>query len=295
MTKPLVCFLSYNRAGASAQNLKALLATKDDFDLCILDNGSSDGIWEYIQTLDDPRIIFRHHFTKNCGVVYAINYALSKRKKDQPFIHVENDVWIEDPHWIQKFESTRKAFPDLGLIGAASKGHFQSSLSHLTPTFNGAESCFYSNVIIGCCHYLTPEVIELIGYWNEESCGADKEIGPRINLCTPYKTAYTGNFNVSFRTQIPCNTCPMIDLCAFKREVPCECCRVYYPTLYTHKSFSTIVQPKTAHYLHALQAGECSCYSASIHDPLSRETHPYDMALAQENFEFFSNYKDSHK
>lgn len=290
MSKPLVCFLSYNRAGSSAKNLQALLETKDDFDLCIVDNASSDGIWEYIQTLEDPRIILKHRFPKNHGVIYAINYALSKRAKDQPFIHIENDVWIQDPHWITKFKETLEAFPDLGFIGAISKGHLETNLSHLTPTTNGSTTCYYSKVLIGCCNYLTPETIEYIGYWNEESCGADKEIGPRINMCTPYKSAYTGNFHVAFRNQIPCDTCPLLNTCIFERTVPCECCRVYYPTLYTHKSFSHIVQPKTAAYLHALSAGKCPCYSASIHDQASRQHHTYDATLANENFEFFSEY-----
>lgn len=295
MSKPFVCFVSFNRAGAAALNLKALLQTEDDFELCIVDNHSVDGIWEYIEQLKDERIVLKHRFPKNYGVIYALNYALSKRSKNQPFIHVENDVWIKDPHWISKFQQTLAAFPDLGLIGAASKGHFETKLQNLSPTWSEGISCYYNKVIMGCCNYLTPEVIDLIGYWNEESCGADKEIGPRINLCTPYKTAYTGAFHVEFRTQTPCSECPLLNQCQFERKVPCECCRIFYPKIYTHKSFSSIVLPKTTEYLHELELGTRSGYSASIHDATSRMQYPYNEVLAQENFNFFSDYSDLHK
>ncbi len=288
MPIPLVCFLSYNRAGAAASNLKALLQTEDDFELCIVDNGSVDGIWEYIETLKDDRIKIKHRFERNYGVVYAINYGLSKRTKNQPFIHIENDVWVKEPHFIQKFEQTLSAFPDLGLIGAVSKAHFDTKLSTLVPVKSHGKTCYYANMLIGCFNYLTPEVIELIGYWNEETCGADKEIGPRINLFTPFRTAYTGEFYVDFRTQIHCDACPMLNLCRFERTVPCECCREFYPKLYTHKSFASVANLKTQHYLEAIKSGKRSFYSASVHDINAQAHHYYDKASAEENFSFFS-------
>lgn len=82
MVKPLISFISFNRNSAVAANLKALLdITNDDFDLSIVDNGSTDGIWEYIKSLKDDRIKFKKHFDKNYGGIYAVNYSLSKRDR----------------------------------------------------------------------------------------------------------------------------------------------------------------------------------------------------------------------
>lgn len=291
MEKPLVCFTSYNRRGTAATNLKALLDnTKDDFDLCIVDNGSTDGIWEYLDKVKDDRIIFKKHFDKNCGVIYAANYGLSKRKKYQPYILVENDIWIKEPHWIEKFQQTHKAFPDLGFIGA----NAQSSLANVPYVVNDNIKCYYMT-ILGSCTYLTPEVLELIGYWNEECCGGDNDLNNRILSFTPYKVAYTGEFFIDFRPYVYCSECVAQSDCPFDGKIPSECCTVNYTKLYTHGSFVSLALSQTAEYLNNIRQGKASCYSPSIHDEESRKNHPYNYEAAQRNFNFFSNYTDSHK
>lgn len=289
MEKPLVCFISFNRRGPAAINLKSLLDnTKDDFDLCIVDNGSTDGIWEYISKIKDERIILKKHFDKNYGGVYAANYGLSNRKKYQPYILLENDIWIEEPYWIKKFQQTLNNFNDLGFIGA----HSKDALSKISPVVNNNVKCYY-DTILGSCTYITPEVIDLIGYWNEECCGGDYDLNTRILLFTPYKTAYTCEFYIKYRPYIYCSECIAQSDCPFDGKIPNECCTVNYSKLYANGSFSSLAISQTTEYINNIKLGKASLYSASIHDEESRKNHPYNYAAAKKNFDFFNKFTTS--
>ncbi len=291
MEKPLVCFISYNRRGTAATNLKALLDnTKDDFDLCIVDNGSTDGIWEYLNKIKDERIAFKKHFDKNYGGVYAANYGLSKRKKYQPYILLENDIWIEEPHWIEKFQKTRDSFPDLGFIGA----NTEVALSSVSPSVNNNIKCYYST-ILGSCTYLVPELIDLIGYWNEECYGGDNDLNNRILLFTPYKVAYTCEFFIKFRPYVYCSECVAQKDCPFDGKIPNECCTINYSKLYVNKPFASLALSQTKEYIDNIKQGKCSIYSASIHDEESRKNHQYNYEAAKKNFDFFNNFTISHQ
>ena len=88
MPPPLVSFVTWNRLGLTAKNLKALLDTSDDFELHIVDNNSSDDTREYIQHLKDERIKSIKKFDLNMGPIHAVNFNLSKREESQYFIAV---------------------------------------------------------------------------------------------------------------------------------------------------------------------------------------------------------------
>ncbi len=244
MQIPLVCFVTYNRLGASAINLKALLDTKSDFELIIIDNASIDGTWEFIETLNDPRIKLKHRFSKNYGIVFAANYGISKRKKDQAYILVENDIFIDDKNWIEKFQKTLSTFPHLGLIGAVTKEYLEEKIINysqmyvnkileyknnnknkldMIPETKDGTTIYYKPYIPGSCIYLPSNTLDIIGYWNEETCGADNEIGRRINLFTPNFTAITTELFIKARPSISCNECIAKQYCKYDNPTNSNC------------------------------------------------------------------------
>jgi glycosyltransferase involved in cell wall biosynthesis len=309
MEKPLVCFISYNRLGMSAANLEALLKTEDDFDLVIVDNASTDGIWEYIETIKDDRIKLKHRFNKNYGVIYAVNYGLSKRKRYQPFIAIENDMFIRDKDWVKKFQQTAKAFPELGMIGAVAKNYLDRRLTSYSqekidelisnkpsnkmqmifiPEVKDDIKIYYRPDIIGGCLYLTPQVLDIIGYWNEETCGGDAEIGKRINLFTPYYTAVTTAFFVEYRG-ISCKQCSVKEFCKLA-NLNEKNCLLEYKKVKSHSEYVKNLKPKIDKLIYNIKEGNRSVYSASIHDSESIINNFYDLDSAINNFEFFMNY-----
>lgn len=293
MVKPLISFISFNRSSAVASNLKALLdITKDDFELSIVDNGSTDGIWEYIKSINDDRIKFKKHFDKNYGGIYAVNYSLSKREKYQPFIHLDNDTLITDPDWIKKYQNAALTFNDLGLIGAVTKDYFNNYLTSFSQTTLNNSTCIYTNFVIGSCLYMTPEILELLGYFNEESCGADLEISRRINQFTQYKTGITMDFFNDYRSEVSCSECISKATCPFDKSIDSECCTVNYRKVYPNASFIPLAIKQTEEYINNISLGNTPLYSASIHDEESRKNHPYNYISSQKNFNFFSTFSN---
>ena len=269
MVKPLISFISFNRNSAVAANLKALLdITNDDFDLSIVDNGSTDGIWEYIKSLKDDRIKFKKQFDKNYGGIYAVNYSLSKREKYQPFIHLDNDTLITDPDWIKKFQNTALIFNDLGLIGAVTKDYFNNYLNSFPQTTLNNSTCVYT------------------------SCGADIEISRRINQFTKYKTGITMDFFNHYRSEVSCSECISKATCPFDKSIDSECCTVNYRKVYPNASFIPLAIKQTEEYINNISLGNIPLYSASIHDEESRKNHPYNYISAKKNFDFFSGFSN---
>ncbi len=309
MDKPLVCFISYNRLGMTANNLEQLLKTENEFELIIVDNASSDGTWEYIESVKNDRIIEKHRFENNYGVIYAINYGLSKRRENQPFIAIENDMYIEDINWLNKFKQTVSVFPELGMVGAVALSyldkkvinHSEEKVEQLLskkeenkmnmifiPEEKNGVNIYYRPDILGGCLYLTPEVLKLIGYWNEETCGGDAEIGKRINLFTPYYTAMTTLFYVEYRN-VKCESCIAKNYCKVDTSNG-ENCISAYKKLKSHSDYSRDLKPKIDKLLLDIKLENRTVFSASIHDSESMINYSYDLKDAKTNFIFFKNY-----
>ena len=159
MEKALVSFICWNRAGLNARNLNALLKSTDDFELYIIDSNSSDDTWEFIKTLNDKRIKEIKKFDLNRGCAYAINYIMSKRKKEQFFFHLDSDTYMITPDWITKFMEVMSEYPE---VGAAST---------IKPSILGYYSLYGKDIerngikinlidtLVGNCLCLRPEVI----------------------------------------------------------------------------------------------------------------------------------------
>ncbi len=285
MTVPMVCFVTWNRLGLTVKNLKALLKTTDDFELYIVDNHSVDGTWEYIKTIQDPRVKCKHQFDVNRGVVYAINYALSKRKKDQYFILVENDVCIQTKNWITELMKVMDMFPSIGLLGGARKGFFkEKNISPEAVEKNGIVYYPYKT-ILGYCNCIRPEVFDYIGYWNEETYAADRDMSVRINNYTPYHTGYMTKILLTQEQHMLC------DQCCYASECPLIAdgvtCFDMYRKNYHHGKFASISAKKEALYLQEIESGERTIYCASVHDKRSQDEHQYHDLLAQENFDYY--------
>lgn len=285
MTAPMVCFVTWNRLGLTIKNLKALLATTDDFELYIVDNMSSDGTWDYLRTVDDPRIVCKHQLDCNRGVVYAINYVLGKRKKDQYFILVENDVCIHTKDWITQFMNAMDAFPKVGLIGGARIGFFEEKNIDPSPIKKDNIVYYPYKKVLGCCNCIRPEVFDLIGYWNEETYAADRDMSIRINHHTPYHTGYITSIALTQEQHITCDCCSYKSVCPIVAKG--ETCFEHHRRHYVHGKFASLAAEYEERYLQEISSGKRSIYCASIHDKESMEKHVYHHAWAEANFDYY--------
>lgn len=294
MTPPLISYSTFNRLGLTVRNLNSLLKTTDDFELHIVDNNSKDDTWDYIQSLNDSRIKSRTRFPVNTGPIYAVNFNLTRRRPDQYFIALESDVHIYTPDWISRFMQVFQTFPEVGLLGVPRAAPYPPYMPPVIPMERNGVSYLQLrdgkvgavlDFVPGHCQCLRPELINMIGYWCEENGYGDAELSVRINNYTPYKAGFTTNIAIDMTQSLPCEACEGKEWC--KLDKVGTTCFSIRNSRYKNESFAEAFRWKYIEYFNELQQGKRSVYCASVHDPVSIQTHVYNMAWAQENFSFY--------
>ncbi len=296
MTPPLVSYTTFHRMGLTVRNLNSLLKTTDDFELHIIDNNSQDGTWDYIQSLSDSRIKSRIRFPVNTGPIYPINLNLTRRKPNQYFIALESDVYFYITDWITRMLRVFQMFPEVGLLGVPRINSLPDFQPDVIPVVKdnvsylqliNSEVGTIKNFIPGHCQCLSPELLNLIGYWCEETCYGDAELSIRVNNYTPFKAGLTTDIPIDMLQRIPCEVCEGRDWCRLDK---------YNTTCFTlrdskHKNllFAETFRWKYLGYFNELNEGKRSVYCASIHDAESYKSHLYHMDWALENFNFYIN------
>lgn len=272
--------------GLTVRNLSALLNTTDDFELHIVDSNSNDNTWDYIRDLIDPRIKSKTHFDINRGQIYASNYVLSKRRKEQNFITVDSDVCIHTKDWISKFIQALDEFQDVGLLGAIpceylSKykplliKHEQNDVSYL-------QLC--KGFVEGCCQCFRPSVLNHLGYFSEENCMGDMEMTYRVLNYTPYRVGYVPSVEIDQLQAVTCNDCSGKEWCDLGKE---KNCFVLRKEKYCNPQFGNFYKWKFEKSIEEMKSGKRTGFCASIHDELSLQNHYYNKHMADENFNYY--------
>jgi len=92
MPKVSVILPTFNRCETLSRAIESVLAqTFEDFDLFIIDDGSTDKTKELVQSLDDPRV--QYLYQKNQGVSSARNLGVKKSKGQWVALLDSDDEW----------------------------------------------------------------------------------------------------------------------------------------------------------------------------------------------------------
>jgi len=86
---------TYNRAELLRENIGSLLKSKHDFELLIIDDGSTDDTESVVKSFSDPRITYYRH-SVNCGYAKSLNDGIERAKNSQIFL-CEDDAFILNP------------------------------------------------------------------------------------------------------------------------------------------------------------------------------------------------------
>lgn len=288
MQPPLVSFIAWNRMGLTVRNLTALLKTEDDFELHIIDNNSQDNTWDYLDSLKDERIKCKTRFNVNRGPIFAANYNLSQRSKEQFFITVDNDVNIHTSNWISKFTEAFRIFPELGLLGAVSKEYYKRYRAPLL--IRQTESLHYLQLqmgfVEGCCQCLRPEVLNRLGYWSEENGMGDMEICHRIAHFTPYKMGFLPGIEIDQLQSVSCEDCAGKSRCSLDTDK--RTCFSIRDEKYRNPQFRNTYGWKYKKCILEMERGKRTAVCASIHDEESMKNHLFYRTMAEENFRFYA-------
>lgn len=195
MHKLLITMATYNRVKLTKLTVDSLYKTSspDEFDLVVIDNGSTDATNSYLKELKGRYANFSAMLLpRNIGVAKAHNLALLHNYHPGSYwTKLDNDCEIRTDGWISKKLDVFSKLPDYGVICAISgvEGTMPKSLLHTELPI------FTKTVTSGMLVTHRPEVIEKIGYYDEGygKYGWEDCLYAVRSEVAGYKTAYYQN------------------------------------------------------------------------------------------------------
>ncbi|MCH8956684.1 glycosyltransferase [candidate division KSB1 bacterium] len=124
-----VIIVTYNRLNSLKTCLKALrnqTLSKDKYEVVIVDDGSTDGTKQYLNSLDwQDRPSARCYFEKHSGLVAARNFGAAKARG--VFISFTDDDCVPEHAWLEKVLETFSTDDSIGLVGSVTKPVFNNN------------------------------------------------------------------------------------------------------------------------------------------------------------------------
>lgn len=111
--------------GASTlKRVRVVSATRSDESAFWSDTalGRSLATWR-----QDPRIELDLSFTNRAGLPTVYNAALARARDDEGVLFIHDDVWLDDPQWIDKLLLALKRYDVVGLAGSRTRRKGQPS------------------------------------------------------------------------------------------------------------------------------------------------------------------------
>lgn len=106
----------YNKEKHIQRAIKSVLSqTCQDFELIVVDDGSTDGSYEAAYALQDPRICIIRQ--ENRGVSLARNLGVADSKHELVAFLDADDEWL--PNYLERMLKLLDKYPDCGIYGSA--------------------------------------------------------------------------------------------------------------------------------------------------------------------------------
>jgi len=111
-----VVVVVWNQLRLTRACLESLRPTTTPFDLCVVDNGSTDGTREWFESFPLPCGLTYHRNERNLGLIPALNQGARLAKGDVLcFLH--NDTEMRDPRWLERIQAVLGSPRRIGLAG----------------------------------------------------------------------------------------------------------------------------------------------------------------------------------
>ena len=116
----------YNKSNAISKTItSALQQTFTNFELIIVNDGSTDNSLDIVNSINDDRI--KIYNTKNKGVSAARNFGIAKSSSNYIAFLDADDIWL--PNHLDNLNTLLNNYPDCGLYCTAYEKHFTNIVS----------------------------------------------------------------------------------------------------------------------------------------------------------------------
>lgn len=170
-----IIILTHNLLPITQMCLTSIRLHTDNYELIVVDNGSTDGTAEYLQAQSDVKLIRNE---RNLGFAKGCNQGLEIASGDT-VLFLNNDT-IVTPHWLTRMLKVLEADERIGIVGPVSNfvsGHQRIPASYTNiqemEAFAEAHARHNANVcievrrVVGFCMLVRRIVLEDIGHFDE--------------------------------------------------------------------------------------------------------------------------------
>jgi GT2 family glycosyltransferase len=111
-----VVLVVFNQLSLTRACLESLQTTTAPFDLCIVDNGSTDDTPAFFRELGASCPLTYHRNDANVGLIQALNQG-ARLGQGETLCFLHNDVEMRDQHWLARLRAALEGPHRIGLAG----------------------------------------------------------------------------------------------------------------------------------------------------------------------------------
>ena len=171
----------FNKEAYIAKTLESVLKQDHtDFEVIVIDDGSTDHSTDIVRSIKDPRVILICQ--KNGGVSSARNHGIEEATGDYITFLDADDVWR--PDFLRKMDMLTKEYPSFSFFCSAQVNRKIPSLPDGTTIIN--DHCLYDYIYSTGCILLQRDVFKKAGLFRKGiSLGEDRDMWLRIACYYP--------------------------------------------------------------------------------------------------------------
>ncbi|HXJ82764.1 MAG TPA: glycosyltransferase family 2 protein [Candidatus Methylomirabilis sp.] len=106
----------FNQLSLTRACLESLGPTTVPFDLCVVDNASTDDTPAFFRELRSSYPVTYHRNDENVGLIRAFNQG-ARLSRGETLCFLHNDVEMRDPSWLARLHAALESPADVGLAG----------------------------------------------------------------------------------------------------------------------------------------------------------------------------------
>ncbi|OBX27139.1 glycosyltransferase involved in cell wall biosynthesis [Gelidibacter algens] len=193
----------YNKERHIKATLESALAqTFQDYEIIVVNDGSTDGSKIVVDSIKDARIKLFN--IQNQGVSHARNYGIKKANSELLVFLDADDLW--KTNHLENLKTLFMSFPNCGLYAAA---YLQKKDNVYIPSIynkilnttswmgiveNYFESCFINSIAWTSAVMVPKSTLEMVGNFNENiTLGAGEDTDLWIRIALKYPVAFSNN------------------------------------------------------------------------------------------------------